>query len=150
MTARTEGSGRGVRCPLAISAAPNVPLCLSKIFQTLKKNKSEQVPKSSGYQRQPWPVNITFVALAPRWDLSTVTTGTNACGSSFSQFSRLMKFGLLGLLSSLKAKKPKINVQGLDWFSFVQVPPFFGNSKGVKPAYGACCQQWVSQPTASR
>lgn len=69
--------------------------------------KSEQVSKSTEYQQQLWPINITFVAPASRWDLSSVTTGTNARGSSLSQFSRLIKLGLLGLLSSLKEKKKK-------------------------------------------
>lgn len=109
--------------------------------------KSEQVSKSTKYQQQLWPINITFVAPASRWDLSSVTTGTNARGSSLSQFSRLIKLGLLGLLSSLKEKKKSAR-PGL--VSICASTTFFGNSKGVKPAYGACCQQWVSQPTASQ
>lgn len=104
MTARTEESGRGVHRPLALSAAS-----LSVLARSLRswKKTSEQVPKSTEYQQQLWPINITFVAPASRWDLSTVTTGTNAHGSSLSQFSRLIKLGLLGLLSSLEEKKKK-------------------------------------------
>lgn len=145
MTARTEESGRGVHRPLALSAAS-----LSVLARSLRswKKTSEQVPKSTEYQQQLWPINITFVAPASRWDLNTVTTGTNAHGSSLSQFSRLIKLGLLGLLSSLEEKKKKSARPGL--VSICASTTFFGNSKGVKSAYRACCQQWVSQPTASQ